>query len=171
MKRFLHINTIPVIFFILISAFMISGCNTKKEANENSATVDGAITTNNSSTNTKLPEVDLDFSKFNYNMISAEIFNIMIEPEKYVGKTIRFKGQFFSSFEQEKNQRFYSILIYDATACCQTGFEFILSGNPQYPQDFPVEGANIQLSGTLTYANLDGLDYFYIACDSFELLD
>ncbi len=164
MKKFSRINTIPVIFFILIFTFMISGCNSKKQKNE-------TITTNNSSTKTKLPEVDLDFSNFNYNMISAEIFNIMIEPEKYIGKTIRFKGQFFSSFEQEKNQRFYSILIYDATACCQTGFEFILSGNPQYPQDFPQEGTNIQLSGPLTYKNLDGLDYFYIACDSVELLD
>lgn len=114
--------------------------------------------------------VDIDFSTMNYNIISSQLFNIMIEPEEYSGKTIKFRGNFYSNFEESLNQRFYSVLVYDSTACCQVGFEIQLPDNPEYPSGYPEEMAEIEVYGTLIHEESDGTDRFYILCSELNIL-
>lgn len=117
-------------------------------------------------------EVDFDFTTMNFNIATAQVFTMSVEPEKYAGKTVKFRGQFMSIQEEGYSERFYSVLQYDATACCQAGFMFLLPQDKTYPEDYPAEYSEIEVIGTLTLGKTeDGLDLFYLACDSFTPLD
>lgn len=113
----------------------------------------------------EIKKIDVDLSMLNYNIASAQIFNMLIETDSYLGKTVRIKGQFFSAYDEENKMRHYSVLIWDATACCQTGLQFIPRGNPVYPDDFPEEMADMEVTGILRMKLLNGMDYLYIDCE------
>lgn len=113
----------------------------------------------------EIKKIDVDLSMLNYNIASAQIFNMLIETDSYLGKTVRIKGQFFSTYDEENKMRHYSVLIWDATACCQTGLQFIPRGNPVYPDDFPEEMADMEVTGILRMKLLNGMDYLYIDCE------
>ncbi|MGN0740755.1 MAG: hypothetical protein ACI4LX_11350 [Treponema sp.] len=93
----------------------------------------------------KNQNVDIDFTKFNYNMSYAQIFQMMIEPEKYIGKKIKIRGSFYIA--ENEGRRFYSVLNFDSTACCSTGFIFELQEDLTYPDDFPAEFTTIEVTG------------------------
>ncbi len=113
----------------------------------------------------EIKKVDIDLSMLNYNIASAQIFNMLIETDSYLGKTVRIKGQFFSNYDEDNKVRHYSVLIWDATACCQTGLQFIPRGNPVYPDDFPEEMADMEVTGILRMKLLNGMDYLYLDCE------
>ena len=113
----------------------------------------------------EIKKIDVDLSMLNFNIASAQIFNMLIETDSYLGKTVRIKGQFFSTYDEENKMRHYSVLIWDATACCQTGLQFIPRGNPVYPDDFPEEMADMEVTGILRMKLLNGMDYLYIDCE------
>ena len=113
----------------------------------------------------EIKKVDIDLSMLNYNIASAQIFNMLIETDSYLGKTVRIKGQFFSNYDEDNKVRHYSVLIWDATACCQTGLQFIPRGNPVYPDDFPEEMADMEITGILRMKLLNGMDYLYLDCE------
>lgn len=125
-------------------------------------TVDDSQPPQNTGTEKSSKKFDIDFSKMNYTMMSAQIFDMMIEPESYIGKTVKFTGQFLSTFDEESRIRFYSILKYDATACCQTGLPFIWEGTHDFPEDYPEELSDIEICGTLQQKQINGMDFFYI---------
>ena len=106
-------------------------------------------------------KVDMDLSKFNYNMLSAQIFNIMLESGRYEGKRIRISGEFMT-FEVNENgskTRDFSCITMDPTQCCATGFDFELAGNPQFPKDYPPVSSQITIEGTLHTFEKDGISY------------
>ena len=106
--------------------------------------------------------------------MSAMNFDMAVEPERFYGKVIKMRGQFFSDVEPDTKTRFYSCILYDATACCQAGIDFQMSGNKIYPDDFPAEGSTIEIVGTFKdFSDLlnDGRDYSGILCDSITVLD
>ena len=95
-------------------------------------------------------EVDgdfLDLSVMSGTMVYAEVYNIMYEPDKYVGKTIKMKGLFAQYMDEERGQRYYACVIQDATACCAQGIEFVLQGEHQYPEDYPKDDTEICVTG------------------------
>lgn len=109
---------------------------------------------------------DIDFVDMNYNMVSSSIFNILIDAEKFLGKTVRFRGEYFETNDSGADEALHSCLIYDATACCQTGLQFELPQGKVYPK----EHENIEIFGTLSYKEINGMDYFFVACKDFTLL-
>ena len=125
----------------------------------------------NSQKGTVAGKIDYDFTKMNFNIATAQIFNMTVEPEKYKGKTVRFRGLFMSIQEEGFSHRFYSVLQYDATACCQTGFMFYLPPEKKYPQDYPEEMSEIEVCGVLTATVEDGMDFVYLACDSYKVVE
>ena len=46
---------------------------------------------------------------------------------------------------------FFAVLISDATACCSQGIEFVLDGDYSYPDDYPLLGTNITVTGNFNY--------------------
>ena len=50
-------------------------------------------------------------------------------------------------------------IIQDATACCSQGLEFILEGNPAYPEGYPEVGTEVTVLGTFETYLEDGNMY------------
>lgn len=110
-------------------------------------------------------KVNYDLTKMNFNMISGVVFDMMINVEKYKGKTVRIEGQFFTTYSELMNMQTYAVLVYDETACCQTGLNFIPNKDVLVSKKFPVEKTKITVEGKLVCREINGMDYLYIAAD------
>jgi len=104
---------------------------------------------------------DIDLTKLSSTMVFSEVYNMMISPEEYEGKTIKAEG-IFQVFQDSDNKNFYALVIADATACCQQGLELIWDGNPAYPDDFPKENSEIEISGVYKSYVEEGNTYYYV---------
>lgn len=98
-------------------------------------------------------KVDLDLTPLSITMLYSEVYNMMSSPEKYIGKRVKTVGQFtvVQMYDSEgkpiPEAVYYICAVNDATACCQTGLEFILKGDPAYPEDYPKESSVITVVG------------------------
>lgn len=92
-------------------------------------------------------DVDVDLTKLSSTMVYSEVYNMMESPESYLGKTVRMCGQFALYEDTESGVRYFACIIADETACCSQGLEFVLEGNPAYPQDYPELGSEITVTG------------------------
>ncbi len=104
---------------------------------------------------------DIDLTKLSSTMVFSEVYNMMISPEEYEGKTIKAEG-IFQVFQDSDNKNFYALVIADATACCQQGLELIWEGDPVYPDDFPKENSEIEITGVYKSYVEEGNTYYYV---------
>lgn len=104
---------------------------------------------------------DIDLTKLSSTMVFSEVYNMMISPEEYMGKTIKAEG-IFQVFQDSDNTNFYALVIADATACCQQGLELIWEGDPVYPDDFPKENSEIEITGVYKSYVEEGNTYYYV---------
>jgi len=87
--------------------------------------------------------VDLDLSVLSGNMVYTQVYNLLVYPDDYIGKTIRMSGEMSVLELEETGKTYYSCLIYDATACCAKGIEFVLADG-----NYPESGTPIIVQGT-----------------------
>ena len=92
-------------------------------------------------------DVDVDLSKMSATAVYSEVYNMLVTPEDYVGKTVRMRGAFQSYYSPDAGRVYCYCVIPDATACCEQGIEFVLAGDPVYPDDYPEEGETITVKG------------------------
>ena len=105
----------------------------------------------------------LDLTKMSATMIYAEVFNMLIAPEAYLGKDIKISGYFQVYTNPAETERYYAIIIPDATACCQQGLEFVWEGEHSYPEDYPEIGAKITVIGKYEIEQMDdGIEYCFL---------
>ncbi|MCR4734485.1 MAG: hypothetical protein K5829_05730 [Treponema sp.] len=117
----------------------------------------------------KSTKVDVDLTKMSATMIYAEVFNMLIDPESYINKTIKMKGDFQVFTNETNTERYYAVVIQDATACCQQGIEFIWEGEHNYPEDYPPIGQEITVTGSYKVAYMDdGLEYHFLLTSKVE---
>ncbi|MBQ7433531.1 MAG: hypothetical protein IJV50_08780 [Lachnospiraceae bacterium] len=102
---------------------------------------------------------DVDLTQMSNTMVYAEVYNMMMTPEDYVGKTINMDGVFSTYYDQNEDQYYHACVIQDATACCAQGIEFVLKGNPQFPEGYPEQGDLITVSGIFELYEEDGFTY------------
>jgi len=102
-------------------------------------------------------EYDVDLTVLSSTMVYSEVYNMMVYPENYLGKTVKMSG-YFMVYEGEK-RNYYACVIQDATACCSQGIEFILADNLIYPEDYPEPGTIITVSGIFDVYSEDNLEY------------
>ena len=88
---------------------------------------------------------------------------MMLEPEDYLGKTIRMDGVFSYYSDPRTERTYYTCIIQDATACCAQGIEFEWAGDHVYPDDFPEIDAEIEVTGTFTSYEEDGMEFYTVA--------
>ena len=79
--------------------------------------------------------IDVDLTRMSSTMVYGQVSDIMYMPDNYVGKTIRMRGQSYSSYFDETDTTYYYILIADATECCAQGIEYTLADGTVYPTD------------------------------------
>ncbi|MBO7485227.1 MAG: hypothetical protein J6T84_04130 [Spirochaetaceae bacterium] len=107
-------------------------------------------------------KIDIDFTKYNYNMASAMIFEMFMDQEAYLGKRIKIRGKFYT--DKDEHGQFFAVLLYDATACCQTGFSFEDSSR-HYPKDYPELLEDIEIVGVFSKKFYGDSEFTYIDCN------
>ena len=96
----------------------------------------------------KTDGIDIDLTILSSTMVYAEVYDMMYYPENYVGKSVKMEGLYASAYDDASGKRYYACIIQDATACCSQGIEFEPEGDIAYPDDFPIEGENVCVTGT-----------------------
>ena len=143
-------------FLTVIFALLLTGCG-----ETNTQKIDELVAAQEQSQASSLPpkptvavpdasngKYDVDLTGLESNMVYAQVYDMVFGETDYEGKTVRAKGTFDCYEDPRTNQRYYAVLISDAAACCAQGLEFVLSGEHQYPDDYPEIGAEIVIHGT-----------------------
>ena len=104
--------------------------------------------------------IDYDMTKLSSDLIYAEVYNMMIFPKEYIGRTVKVSGVFTVYYDEAKDKYHFACFVSDAAACCRQGIEFILEGDNVYPEDYPAEGAEITIQGVFGTYEEDGGTYW-----------
>lgn len=139
---------IIAIILALVLALSFVACSKNSDKNDNS---NSKTTTKATETTTEAKSVDLDLTELSSTVVYSEVYNMLITPDDYKGKIIKMKGQFNQYTDEETGKIYNTVIIPDATACCQQGLEFELSDktNPNFEQ-----GTGITVVGTFdTYSD------------------
>lgn len=151
-----------------------SKSDTKKEVSKKEVAGDaGKGKSSKSKSKTNSNKIDVDLNNLNANVVYAQVFQMMTEPDKFIGKRIRMSGQFNVYAAQEGNPsgvtEYYAIIIADAQACCQQGIEFVWPGHT-YPDGFPEVKSNASVTGIFEVYEENGKKYCRLVADSVEQL-
>lgn len=122
------------------------------------------------SVNAPEASVDVDLSVMDSDMIYATVYQMMSDPEQYVGKTFRIKGKFYVTYDEMTKNQYYYCVIKDATECCAQGLEFVWGdGSHIYPDEYPTDGTEVIVDGTFElymendsrYCRLANADFYF----------
>lgn len=146
----------------------------KKEVNKKEVAGDaGKGKSSKTKSKTKGNKIDVDLNNLNANVVYSQVFLMMTEPDKFIGKRIRMSGQFNVYAVQEGNPsgvtEYYAIIIADAQACCQQGIEFVWPGHT-YPDGFPEVKSNASVTGIFEVYEENGKKYCRLIADTVEPL-
>ena len=114
--------------------------------------------------------IDVDLTVLSSTMVYAEVNHMLINPDNYMGKTIKMSGPYYSSYYDETGLYYHYVIIQDAAACCQQGLEFIWNGEHSYPEDYPETQAKIEVTGVFGRYEELGQTYCYLAVDDISLI-
>ncbi len=100
--------------------------------------------------------VDCDLTTMGADMVYANVFQMMTEPESFVGKRVRISG--ILNVVSVDGHNYYCCIIKDAQGCCQNGIEFVWGdGSHRYPEEYPEENTKICVTGVFeTYQENGG---------------
>ena len=151
-----------------------SKSNTKKDVSKKEVAGDaGKGKSSKSKSKASSNKIDVDLNNLNANVVYAQVFQMMTEPDKFIGKRIRMSGQFNVYAAQEGNPsgvtEYYAIIIADAQACCQQGIEFVWPGHT-YPEGFPEVKSNASVTGIFEVYEENGKKYCRLIADTVEPL-
>lgn len=151
-----------------------SKSDTKKEVSKKEVAGDaGKGKSSKSKSKTNSNKIDIDLNNLNANVVYSQVFLMMTEPDKFIGKRIRMSGQFNIYAAQEGNPsgvtEYYAIIIADAQACCQQGIEFVWPGHT-YPDGFPEVKSNASVTGIFEVYEENGKKYCRLIADTVEPL-
>lgn len=154
---------------VFACSMLLSGCGDDSTATKHSQSgnaVDNVLKEQvnaNSTDGTTVPEsaspsgntdvladesVDYDLASMGSDMVYATVYQMMSTPEQYVGKTVRMRGNYYTSYYEESGQRYFFCLIQDAAACCAQGIEFVWGdGSHVYPDEYPQEETPVEIKG------------------------
>lgn len=120
--------------------------------------------------------VDIDLTVMNSDMVYSTVYQFMVDPDSYIGKTVKMEGQYYATWYEPTSQYYHYVIIADAAACCSQGLEFIWEdGSHIYPDDYPADDTNVCVTGTFEtyYETEDGTEYLYcrLSNATMEVLD
>ncbi len=111
------------------------------------------------------PGIDVDLTALSSTMVYSEVYNMMMTPENYIGKVVRMNG-LCSTFESvavdgQEAKVYYTCIIFDATACCSQGIEFVLAGDAG-AEAYPPVDTEITVTGTFQTYDENGILYCHL---------
>lgn len=116
-------KAISIILAVAISICFAACSKTgdTKESNSQSTTSEQEIVSTNNQ------NVDLDLTALSKTVVYSEVYNMLVTPSDYIGKTVKMKGNFNQYSDETTGKTYNSVIIPDAAACCQQGLEFELN--------------------------------------------
>ena len=119
----------------MLSCLFLAGCGSAGKA-DNEKTVAESKIANESNTNEdsteaesesvkKDGEVDYDLTVMGADMVYATVYQMMIDPKSYIGKSFKIRGNYYSSYSNDKDVYYHFCMIKDAAACCAQGLELL----------------------------------------------
>ncbi len=103
-----------------------------------------------SSVSPEAPEegIDVDLTVLSSTMVYSEVYNMLVSPADYIGKTVKMAGLFTFLSDESTGNIYFACIIQDATACCAQGIEFVLTDDYTYSDDYPEVNEEICVIGT-----------------------
>lgn len=92
-------------------------------------------------------------------MVYSQVLDMLCEPEKYVGKTVKMSGMYVCTDPALSDQFYCACIIQDATLCCSQGIEFVLSDDYAFPEDYPEYEDTVTVLGTFDTYKDGGYEY------------
>ncbi len=106
--------------------------------------------------------VDLDLSRLSGTVVYSQVYNMMVDPDSYLGKVIKMAGYYSLYDDTEHGVVYHACVIPDATACCAQGIEFVWAGEHAWPNEYPEEGTDIIVTGRLATYEEEGNLYLHL---------
>lgn len=173
---------------ILILTMVMSACGkdtsmVEEIANKQDGTIQGTaevesnLQDNDEKNETDIEEtkdindVDVDLTVLSSTMVYSEVYNMMVNPDVYLGKTIKVIGPYYAGQLVYGTEKYYHfVVISDATACCQNGIEFIWDDNSHvYPDEYPKDNTVIEITGVFSSYEESGNTYYYLKTDGITI--
>ena len=104
--------------------------------------------------------VDLDLTQISGTVVYSQVYDMMVEPENYIGQRVKMKGSFSYYQDPDTKREYFACIIADATACCAQGIEFVWEGEHSYHRDYPPLETEITVTGTFGTYYED--DFMYV---------
>lgn len=142
----------------MLSCFFLVGCDSAGKA-DNEKTVAESKIANESNTNEnsteaesesvkKDGEVDYDLTVMGADMVYATVYQMMIDPKSYIGKSFKIRGNYYSSYSNDKDVYYHFCMIKDAAACCAQGLELLWADEKMNRhENCPEEDALVTVEG------------------------
>ena len=105
--------------------------------------------------------VELDLSVLSGTVVYSQVYDMMMEPERYIGMQVRVKGSFSYFQDPATMKEYFAVIIADATACCAQGIEFVWDGH-KYPEDYPPLDTELTVTGTFNTYEENGFVYLQL---------
>jgi len=165
-----HLSMLLLVCLIGSLAVSCSKTNDNQPGTQGSSTIhENANTGNTQGELTAIRRIDVDLTALSSTMVFAEVYNIMLNPNDYTGKTMKMRGTYSSSYNAETGYYYHYVVIADTSACCQQGIGFIWNGDHAYPDDYPEENARIEVIGVFeSYKRFDST-YYRLAVDDIAI--
>ena len=150
MKKILFLLCVPLILF------SFGACTrTEKETTTGSAATQ---TTKEPTTAQATASETIDLSVLSGTAVYSQVYNMLITPADYMGKTVKMQGQFNRYQDPDTKKVYTSVIIADATACCQQGLEFQAGS----AADRLENGSTVTVEGTFDTYQEGELTYCYL---------
>ena len=144
----------------MLSCLFLAGCGSagkadnektvaeSKIANESNINENGTEETTESESVKKDGDIDYDLTVMGADMVYATVYQMMIDPKSYVGKSFKVTGNYYSSYSKENDQYYHFCMVKDAAACCAQGLELLWADdNMNKHENCPDEEALVTVEG------------------------
>lgn len=111
--------------------------------------------------------VDVDLTALSSTMVYSEVYQMMFNMEKYIGKVVKIEGQFMVYTHPDTGKNYYACVVQDALACCTSGIEFVLKDGGNYPVDYPNLQSTITVVGVFRTYEEYGYETFHLTNATF----
>ncbi|MDR1042886.1 MAG: hypothetical protein LBL54_03180 [Clostridiales Family XIII bacterium] len=100
-------------------------------------------------------------------MFVGQMNDIYLNPDEYLGKTIRYEG-FFTFFENEETGQRYDCVVRNGPGCC--GYDSSVGFEVDWKGDLPEVDDWCSVEGVVDIYDENGLDYIVVRADSLSVL-
>jgi uncharacterized membrane protein YcgQ (UPF0703/DUF1980 family) len=108
-----------------------------------------------------------DILEIGEKMFVGQMNDIYLNPNEYLGKTIRYEG-FFTFFENSETGQRYDAVIRNGPGCC--GYDSSVGFEVDWKGDLPAVDDWCSVEGVVDLYQEEGLDYIVVRADSLDVL-